>query len=167
MKHIKLFEAWGEDNKGMPEWKGGHSKNFTPIDNPTTDPSGVLDDSPDLLLKNEKVSWQLNIPQYCDLDEVEGYLKSLGEGWRLPTIDEYKYIDELLQEEGEEWAYDYLFATRKDDFYWSSEEAFDKEDEGYEDNESCYAWNFNKHAYKICNPNDYTSAGHIIAIKEI
>jgi len=156
MKHIKLFESWGEDQEGHPKWKGMASKNFV----------SVPEDEESLIFKKDGVSYQIKFPMFQggSLDEIETYISNLGGGWRLPTIDECEYLDKLIQEEGSEWEYDYVIDEYE--LYWSSEKAFDEDEYGDEIDPSRYTWDFRKHSYKIVNP-EYNVHPRFFCIKQI
>jgi formylglycine-generating enzyme required for sulfatase activity len=149
MKYIKLFESWKETGDDMGyKWEGSPSINFREVE---TDGNEV----PDLIIDKDGESLQIKSPgiPVSDLDYIDAELLRLGNGWRLPTIEEYEYIDKLIQEEkrnGEEWEYDYIINT--DERYWSGEKAYEDDEPGYENNDSRYAWDFKRHKYVIVNP---------------
>jgi formylglycine-generating enzyme required for sulfatase activity len=60
-------------------------------------------------MKDLKLEWQENPPSDpMTWDEANEYVKSLGEGWRLPSIKELKD------------AYDNKIEGFKSDYYWTS-----------------------------------------------
>jgi len=152
MKHLKLFENWGENEEGLPIWKGNPSKNFSH--------ENIFDDKydPFLIFKKDGKKYKIKYGDWgSDWDEAKKDLMKLGKGWRIPTLEELEYIDQLLQDEGKDWEYDYAIDFKGD--FWSNERAFDDR------NKSMYVWNFDKHTSKYLDPRGRSAS--FLYIKEL
>ena len=149
MKHIKLFESWVETESGY-DWTGNPSKNFTSSGN-------------SLFFEKNGKKYEIKPGDWSsDWKVAEEDLKKLGRGWRIPTLEELEYIDNLLKEEGREWEFSDVIDF--DGYFWSNEKAFDnpKNDSFLA---SMYVWDFNKHTYRYLDPRG--RAATFLYIKEI
>ena len=145
MKYIQLFESWVETDDDI-YWSGKPSKNFTLQKGPDDKMFPTISEEMSLLFKKDGRKYEIKIGKWSnDWKAAEKDLKELGRGWRLPSLEELEYIDNLLREEGKEWEFDYFGDFTG--YFWTTEKAFDDPEE-----EDLYVWDFDKHSYRYLNP---------------
>ena len=148
MKHIKLFESWVEKEDGTYLWTGKPSKNFT-YSKGLDKTWPTISEEPSLIFKKNGRKYEITIGKWSnDWEAAEKDLKELGREWRLPTLEELEYIDNLLREEGEkgeDWEFDWYGDFTG--YFWTTEKAFDDPKK-----EELYVWDFDKHSYRDLHP---------------